>query len=142
MIETYSVTLDSSQLYVPEWQVGMQANPSQLSTVLRGMVRNGCGENMKNVRLHFVVHDDAGKKGEASLISMRSPPRSQAIRESMDGPRDFVRDHGRPLTTPLPHCDGSQSRIIVTHPGTPLSTLVLPFDCMKLRCNVFPPACH
>jgi hypothetical protein len=63
-IETYSVTLDSSQLYVPEWQVGMQANPSQLATVLRGMARNGCGENMKNVRLYFVVHDDAGKKGE------------------------------------------------------------------------------
>jgi hypothetical protein len=63
-IEAYSVTLDSSLLYVPEWQAGMVANPSQLSTVLRGMARNSCGENMKNVRLHFAVHDDAGERGE------------------------------------------------------------------------------
>jgi hypothetical protein len=66
-IETYSVTLDSSQLYVPEWQAGIPMNsgsPSQPSTVLRGMALNSCGENLKNVQLRFVVHDDAGKRGD------------------------------------------------------------------------------
>ena len=66
-IDTYSVTLDSSQLYVPEWQAGIPMNsatPSQPSTVLRGMALNSCGENLRNVQLLFVVHDDAGKKGE------------------------------------------------------------------------------
>ena len=72
-IETYSVTLDSSQLYVPEWQAGMplnsnSPNPSQPSTVLRGMALNGCGENLKNVQLRFVVHDDVGKRGDGYFL--------------------------------------------------------------------------
>lgn len=70
-VETYSVTLDSSQLYVPEWQVGMPAvsqnGTPQLSTVLRGMARNGCGENLKNVHLRFAVHDDKGQKGDGYI---------------------------------------------------------------------------
>lgn len=70
-IETYSVTLDSSQLYVPEWQAGIPMNsaaPSQPSTVLRGMALNGCGENLKNVQLRFVAHDDTGKKGDGYFL--------------------------------------------------------------------------
>ena len=36
--------------------------------MVRGVVRNGCGENLKNVRLKFVVHDDAGAKGEGFYL--------------------------------------------------------------------------
>jgi len=70
-VETYGVTLDLSQLYVPEWQVGMAArSPNalvQLSTVLRGMARNGCGENLKNVHLRFSVKDDIGRTGDGFI---------------------------------------------------------------------------
>ncbi len=69
-VETYDITLNLSEYYVPEWSPGMPAsNPSnspQLSTVLRGMARNGCGENLKNVRIKFVVHGDSGQKGDGS----------------------------------------------------------------------------
>jgi hypothetical protein len=71
-VETYGITLNSSQLNVPEWQVGIPANSGnstpQLSTVLRGMARNGCDENLTEIRLHFVVHDDAGRKGEGFFL--------------------------------------------------------------------------
>jgi len=70
-VDTYGITLNLSEYYVREWQLGDPVLPQrgdnktpELSTVLRGMARNGCGEDVKNVRLKMVVHDDAGKKGE------------------------------------------------------------------------------
>jgi hypothetical protein len=69
-VETYGITLNLSEYYVREWQLGDPAlqkrddKTPELSTVLRGMARNGCGEDVKNVRIKMVVHDDAGKKGE------------------------------------------------------------------------------
>jgi len=71
-VDTYAVTLNPSDQYVREWTLGMPGNsPNQspeLSTVVRGMARNGCDENLVNIRLRFVVHDDAGKKGEGVYV--------------------------------------------------------------------------
>lgn len=68
-VETYGITLNQSEYYVREFAPAFEAkrpdNSPELSTVLRGMVRNGCGHDLKNVRLHLVVHDDAGRTGEA-----------------------------------------------------------------------------
>lgn len=66
-VETYGVTLRSSDLYVRESPMGIPANAPnttpEMSTVVRGMVHNGCGEDLRNVRIRFVVSDEAGKKG-------------------------------------------------------------------------------
>jgi hypothetical protein len=71
-VDTYAVTLNPSDQYVREWTLGAPANsPNQspeVSTVVRGMARNDCGENLVNIRLRFVVHDDAGKKGEGVYL--------------------------------------------------------------------------
>ena len=71
-VETYGVTLSSSDQYVREWTLGAPANNAtrtpEISTVLRGMARNGCGEDLKNVRIRLVVRDEAGAKGEGSYM--------------------------------------------------------------------------
>jgi hypothetical protein len=57
---------------VPEFAPGIPSastNKSpEISTVLTGTVRNGCQENLTNVRVLFEVHDDSGKKGEGSYL--------------------------------------------------------------------------
>ena len=71
-VETYGITLNSSEYYVREWAPGIPAaNPSgtpELSTVLRGMARNGCGENLKSVKIKFVVRDEEGHTGRGSYL--------------------------------------------------------------------------
>lgn len=73
-VDTYGITLNLSEYYVREWQLGDPAIPQredktpEISTVLRGMAHNGCGEDIKNVRIKMVVHDDAGKKGEGFYL--------------------------------------------------------------------------
>jgi hypothetical protein len=71
-VEIYAITLGDSDGYVREWSLGMPATkPSQTperSTVLRGVARNGCGEELKNVRLRFVVHDEEGRKGDGNYL--------------------------------------------------------------------------
>jgi hypothetical protein len=71
-VETYGITLNLSEYYVREWAVGAPAtSPTkspELSTVLKGMARNGCGEDLKNVRIKFVVHDDTGRKGDGTYL--------------------------------------------------------------------------
>jgi hypothetical protein len=71
-VDTYGITLNLSDQYVPEWSPGIPAaNPNkspEVSTVLTGVARNGCQENLKNVRIRFEVHDDSGKKGEGTYL--------------------------------------------------------------------------
>jgi len=69
-VDTYGITLNASEFYVRE---GTQFTPNknqtpEVSTVLRGMARNGCGENLKRVRIRFVVHDDDGRKGTGVYV--------------------------------------------------------------------------
>ncbi len=71
-MDTYGITLNLSDQYVPEWAPGMPAvNPNkspEVSTRLTGVARNGCQENLTNVRIRFEVHDDSGKKGEGTYL--------------------------------------------------------------------------
>ncbi|MGO9634495.1 MAG: hypothetical protein ACLPX1_11445 [Steroidobacteraceae bacterium] len=71
-VDTYGITLNLSDQYVPEWAPGMPAvNPNkspEVSTRLTGVARNGCQENLTNVRIRFEVHDDSGKKGEGTYL--------------------------------------------------------------------------
>ena len=71
-VETYGISLDLSEYYVRDMGGGIpvasKTHTPELSTVLRGMARNGCGEQLKNVRLRFLVHDDAGRKGEGTYL--------------------------------------------------------------------------
>ena len=71
-VETYGITLNLSDQYVPEMAPGIPAanrNKSpEVSTVLSGTARNGCPENLTNVRLRFEVHDESGKKGEGTYF--------------------------------------------------------------------------
>lgn len=71
-VETYGITLNSSEYFVREWALGIPApnrsNTPELSTVLRGMARNGCGEDLKNVHIRFVVHDHNGHKGDGYYL--------------------------------------------------------------------------
>lgn len=67
-VDVYSVTLKTSEFYVPEngfgalWQ---KNRPRELSTVVQGMVSNRCGESLQRVRIRIDVRDDDGKKGSA-----------------------------------------------------------------------------
>ena len=68
-VETYALTLHSSEFFVPENHGLVQpkrkdGGPTELSTVLRGMARNNCGEPLHNVRIHMKVADAAGKRGD------------------------------------------------------------------------------
>ena len=71
-VDTYGITLNLSDQYVPELAPGITAaNPNlspQVSTVLTGTARNGCQENLTNVRIRFEVHDESGKKGEGTYF--------------------------------------------------------------------------
>lgn len=71
-VDTYGITLNLSDQYVREVAPGMPAvNPNkspEVSTVLSGVARNSCQENLKNVRIRFEVHDDSGKKGEGTYL--------------------------------------------------------------------------
>jgi hypothetical protein len=71
-VETYGITLNTSESYVPEWTVGAPARSAtstpELSTVVRGMARNSCDENLKDVQIRFVVHDDGGRKGDGNFV--------------------------------------------------------------------------
>jgi len=71
-VDTYGITLNLSDQYVPEWAPGIPAaNPNKspkVSTVLTGVARNGCQENLTNVRIRFEVRDDSGKKGEGTYL--------------------------------------------------------------------------
>ncbi|HLJ50163.1 MAG TPA: hypothetical protein VKU01_29320 [Bryobacteraceae bacterium] len=71
-VETYGISLDLSEYYVRDLGGGIpvpsKTQTPELSTVMRGMARNGCGEQLKNVRLRFVVHDDVGRKGEGTYL--------------------------------------------------------------------------
>jgi len=72
-VETYAVTRNLSDQYVREGTFGTWLNNTgnrspELATVVRGMARNNCGENLKSVRLKFVVRDDAGAKGDGFYL--------------------------------------------------------------------------
>jgi hypothetical protein len=72
-VETYGITLNQSEYYVREYTSAFSANKPngstpELSTVLKGMAHNTCGENLKNVRLHMVVHDADGRKGDGFFL--------------------------------------------------------------------------
>jgi hypothetical protein len=88
-VETYGITLTTSELYVREWSLGAPANnpnkSPELSTLLRGMAHNGCGENLKNVRIRFVVHDDDRRKGDGFYLI-----ESMAIGESKSFERAWM----------------------------------------------------
>jgi hypothetical protein len=68
-VETYAITLHTSEFYVREGGAGLVRRPKnappELSTVLRGMARNGCEKPLKNVRVRIRVKDDEGKRGDA-----------------------------------------------------------------------------
>jgi len=66
-VETYGVTLSNSQLYVREGQQFAPPKKTEISTVLNGMVRNGCDEALKSVTISIEVHDDDGKRGAGSV---------------------------------------------------------------------------
>ncbi len=70
-VETYSITPHTSESYVSTRGVTEKTRrpnaPKELSTVLRGMVRNACGEKLKTVTMKFSVHDDDGKVGSGYL---------------------------------------------------------------------------
>jgi hypothetical protein len=66
-VDTYAVTLSNSEFYVPEGQQFAPRQSKDISTVLSGMVRNGCGEQLKSVTIPITVHDDDGKRGEGTV---------------------------------------------------------------------------
>jgi len=67
-VETYGITLTNSEFYVPEGQQFSPRQTPKLSTVVSGMARNDCGELLKSVTIHIQVRDDAGKRGEGSVL--------------------------------------------------------------------------
>jgi hypothetical protein len=66
-VETYSLTLTNSEYYVPEGQEFSPRKTPELSTVIGGMVRNDCGEQLKSVTVHINVRDDSGKRGHGAV---------------------------------------------------------------------------
>jgi hypothetical protein len=65
-VETYGITLKTSEFYVSEGIERFRRPkhaPRELSTVVQGMARNGCGEPLKNVRILINVRDDQGRRG-------------------------------------------------------------------------------
>ena len=63
-VDTYGVTLQSSEMYVREGLVTRPKNaPTEMSTVVRGMARNNCGKPLSKVTIRINVEDEAGKKG-------------------------------------------------------------------------------
>jgi hypothetical protein len=68
-VETYAITLANSEYYVREgtWSVAPRGTP-EVSTVLNGMARNDCGEPLKKVTIDIKVRDDAGNRGNGSVV--------------------------------------------------------------------------
>ncbi|MEP7364300.1 MAG: FxLYD domain-containing protein [Acidobacteriota bacterium] len=66
-IETYGVTMSTSESYVRESNGFPQSRPKnstgELSTVLRGMIRNNCGRPLRRVEVFMEVRDADGNKG-------------------------------------------------------------------------------
>jgi len=74
-VEIYGVTMHSSESYVPEYN-GMPRKrprnaPADISTVLRGMIRNNCGRNLGRVEAQLEVRDDEGKVGRGWITGGR-----------------------------------------------------------------------
>ena len=71
-VETYGITLNTSDEYVPELMPGVpadtQGKPREISTVVKGLARNGCEENLKNLTIKFAVRDDQGKRGNGTFL--------------------------------------------------------------------------
>ena len=63
-VETYGVSLANSEYYVPEGQRFSPRTTPETSTVLSGMVRNGCDELLKSVTIRIKVRDAEGKAGD------------------------------------------------------------------------------
>lgn len=65
-VDVYSVTLKTSEFYVPENRIQPRKNaPRELSTVVTGMASNRCGEPLQSVRIRINVRDDRGGRGSA-----------------------------------------------------------------------------
>ena len=74
-VEIYGVTMHSSESYVREMnglpQKRPKNAPSEISTVLRGMIRNNCGRNLGRVEAQLEVRDDEGKLGRGWVAGGR-----------------------------------------------------------------------
>lgn len=74
-VEIYGVTMHSSESYVREMNGLPQRRPknapSEISTVLRGMIRNNCGRNLGRVEAQLEVRDDEGKVGRGWITGGR-----------------------------------------------------------------------
>ncbi|MBN8732119.1 MAG: hypothetical protein J0L64_16380 [Acidobacteria bacterium] len=74
-VEIYGVTMHSSESYVREMNGLPQRRPknapSDMSTVLRGMIRNNCGRNLGRVEVQLEVRDDEGKLGRGWVAGGR-----------------------------------------------------------------------
>jgi hypothetical protein len=69
-VETYAITLHTSEYHVREVSPGVPAvrkkgAPRELSTVIRGTARNGCPHKQRGVRVRVNVFDEKGKRGSA-----------------------------------------------------------------------------
>jgi hypothetical protein len=68
-VETYGITLHTSEFFVREMPGSGPFRPKnaprELSTVVRGNARNGCGQPLKKVQIRIKVHGDDGKNGAA-----------------------------------------------------------------------------
>jgi hypothetical protein len=67
-VEVYGVTLSNSEYYVAEgtWDWAPKKTP-ELSTVVSGMVRNGCVEPLRTVTIRIKVRDDDRGRGDGSI---------------------------------------------------------------------------
>lgn len=63
-VEVYGVNLNSSKYDVPELKPRAQG-ALQTSSVVSGMIRNGCSQRLKSVSVQITVEDPAGKKTSA-----------------------------------------------------------------------------
>lgn len=74
-VEVYGVTMHSSESYVREMNGLPQRRPknapNEISTVLRGMIRNNCGRNLGRVEAQLEVRDDEGKVGRGWITGGR-----------------------------------------------------------------------
>ena len=85
-VEAYSVTLTSSEFYVPEGQQFSPREKTELSTVVSGMLRNDCGEPLKSVTIHINVRDDDGKRGDGLVtVSDLSPGEAKPFSKAWMG---------------------------------------------------------
>lgn len=66
-VEVYGVTMHASESYVSDAggipQRPAKNAPTEISTVLRGMVRNNCGRDLGRVEVQLEVRDGQGQRG-------------------------------------------------------------------------------